>query len=68
MHLKDYVGVILRVSKSFLFFFIKRDEAKQVRQDTTRRQVGMTGQNRQTAEMVRIEFKLKVTQTQKSSF
>lgn len=68
MHLKDYVGVILRVSKSFFFFFIKRDEAKQVRQDTTRRQVGMTGQNRQTAEMVRIEFKLKVTQTQKSSF
>lgn len=68
MHLKDYVGVILRVSKSFLFFFIKRDEAKQVRQDTTRRQVGMTGQNRQTAEMVRIEFKLKVTQTEKSSF
>lgn len=68
MHLKDYVGVILRVSKSFLFFFIKRDEAKQVRQDTTRRQVGMTGQNRQTAEMVRIEFKLKVTQTEKSGF
>lgn len=68
MHLKDYVGVILCVSKSFLFFFIKRDEAKQVRQDTTRRQVGMTGQNRQTAEMVRIEFKLKVTQTEKSSF
>lgn len=67
MHLKDYVGVILCVSKSF-FFCIKRDEAKQVRQDTTRRQVGMTGQNRQTAEMVRIEFKLKVTQTEKSSF
>lgn len=52
----------------FFFFCIKRDEAKQVRQDTTRRQVGMTGQNRQTAEMVRIEFKLKVTQTEKSSF
>lgn len=68
MHLKDYVGVIVYVSKPFFFFCIKRDEAKQVRQDTTRRQVGMTGQNRQTAEMVRIEFKLKVTQTEKSSF
>lgn len=53
---------------NLFFFCIKRDEAKQVRQDTTRRQVGMTGQNRQTAEMVRIEFKLKVTQTEKSSF